>query len=139
MIDLANLLLTTDTDTLKNDARNTSATFTVPGSATVAAAAIRTDSADVSVGSLNSSFLAFYATSKEGSKNFPVNIANNLARTGTVGGSPAPYSVYVTAQRVGGTTIRVRSVIYNPYGSTLTLAAGNEVFTFVIRTLIDPF
>ena len=138
MIDYAKLLLTTDADTLKNDDSATT-TLTIPGSATVTASNRRLETADVNVGQANSSALCFVSNSKDASKTYPVVIGTRFERTGSVGGSAANYAIHVSATRLDADTVRFSAFIANPYASTLTLASGDEVFTFSVKTIVEPF
>lgn len=59
-------------------------------------------------------------------------------RTGTVSGSPTPYNIGVFLYRIGPNILRLQILIPNPYGSTLTGAAAEQIF-MSDNTFIAPF
>lgn len=130
-------ILSSDFATLKND-DNAEVSITFPGSVAVATNAIKSYSADVTVGSTGACLRARVASSKDSTKWFSCP-ALQLTRTGIESGSPVPYGIFGSLSRIDATTVRVYAVVYNPYAGTLTTESGDETFYFRINTFLSPF
>jgi hypothetical protein len=130
-------ILTTDYATLKND---DSGTFqlVVPGSMSIASGATYTNSSDVILGD-DSVNLRSQINSSRASTIWVATTQLDLPRTGTVLGSPSPYTLFTTVDRVGTNTIRVAAAIFNNAANTLTTQSGAETITFDLRTFLSPF
>lgn len=137
-MDLSKFLLATDTDTLKNDDSKTGS-VTMPGSTNIAGNGRWVVSATIEVGKSGASTLGYFKNSKEGDLMFGVSMLCNFQRTGTVSGSSYPYTLYVTMRRNSSTSVTFEAFVPNPYNTTLRTASGNEVFTFLAKTIVEPF
>lgn len=133
--DPSKVILRTDAfDAMGNDGEAT-ATVTIPGSVSIAAASRYLITADVDVGVSGSMADVRFQSSKAGSQYYLAGVQISFTRTGSLGA----YSVYADAYHLDGDTMRVQAYAVNPYGSTMTGASGDETFTFIIRTYKTPF
>lgn len=138
----SDFILSTDYATLKNDDSDTTS-VTAPGAVSVPAAVGPVGGyveyhQDLTIGTAG----AITRLQIESSKNAGVVYAArtlSIDRTGTVGGSPANYSIIAFAYRTAPTTLRCQVYISNPNAGTLTTAAGDETFTFYINTFLAPY
>ena len=132
-----NFILNTDFTAFKNDARG-NVSVSVPGSIVIASNVTYSATANVSLGSDNAFIRSVIASNKNSDKRL-VGAYENRARSGTVLGFPAFYTIYASLSRLNATTIQLEVNIYNPYSDPLTTAAGTEVFTAYVNTFISPF
>lgn len=121
-------------DTLKND-DDTTVTVTIPGSTVIAAAGQSLASSDVTIGSDQSMADFRVQTSRDTTRDYLATIQLTFNRSGSLGS----YPIYVTAYHLSAGIIRVQAFAVNNYGSSMTGQAGNETFTFKIRTFKAPF
>lgn len=129
-------IYSSDFATLQNDDNNFT-TVTVVGGSVLAGGAVSTVSSDLTVGSQRGESRIRISSSKIGSTRYYAGLLG-INRTGTVSGSPAPYTIYVLVSRISATQVRCLCMIQTPYVGSLTTAAGNETFTFKINTFIAP-
>lgn len=135
MLNPENILLHTAAfDTLKND-DDITGTVTLPGSASIAAAGRQIVTTDVTVGTSESILDTRTKSSKAGSQYYLASVILSFTRTGSLGA----YSVFAHAYHTSATNVRLEVFATNPYGLTLTTEAGDETFTFKLRTYKDPF
>lgn len=130
-------ILTTDYATLKND---DSGTFqlVVPGSMAILSGASYVNSLNVTIGS-NSVNTRSQINSTKSSTIWTASSQVDFPRTGTVGGSPSPYTLFTTINRIGTSTLQLSASIFNSSAGTLTTEAGSDTITFDIRTFLSPF
>lgn len=128
--------LSTDFSSLRNDDNGTF-TLVVPGSANIGASSSASYTADLTVGAQASASRVKIESSRDPGKWYINSRAFN--RTGTSGGFPSGYTMYVSTYRISATQVRVEASFNNPYGATLTTQAGNETLTINVRTMILPF
>ena len=133
----SDFISTTDFATLKNDAGGNGA-VTVPSGTSVAGSGAYYNSVDLTIGVAGSIVRGQIASSKA-SGDFYSSQIMSMGRTGTVDGYSATYSIYAFFYRTSPTNLRLQVFIPNPYGSTLTGAAGDETFTFFASTFIPPY
>jgi hypothetical protein len=138
MIDLNNLILGTDTDTLKNDG-SAQGGVTLAGGSVIPVGGIVQNQVDLTVGKANSSAIAYFENNKEGARTYSVVFGASLTRSGVVLGFPATYSIFITATRIGANTVRMTAFATNPYSDPLTMEATAEVFLFLAKTIVEPF
>jgi hypothetical protein len=129
-------IYSSDFATLKND-DNGVTTVTIVSNAVVGAGATYTVSSDLTVGSQLGEGRIRISSSKLGSSKYYAGFLG-VNRTGTVSGSPAPYTLYALVYRINATQMRCICIIQNPNGAALTCAAGDETFTFKVNTFIPP-
>lgn len=130
-------ILTTDYATLKND---DSGTFqlVVPGSMNISSGGIYSNITTVTIGG-NSVNTRSQINSSRDSTLWLAASQVDFQRTGTVGGSPSPYTLFTSINRIGIGELELRIAIVNVAAGTLTTQAGNETITFDIRTFKSPF
>lgn len=130
-------ILTTDYATLKND---DSGTFqiVVPGSFNIGSGSSYYNPTDIILGS-DSVNTRSQINSSRSSTVWTAASQVDFQRTGTVGGSPAGYSLLTSINRVDNDTLRIAVNIFNVYAGTLTTQSGSETITFDIRTFLSPF
>jgi len=121
-------------DTLKNDDYETG-TVTIPGSVAVAAASIALYTQDIVVGASGSLADIRVQTSRDITQDYWAVTTQTFQRSGSLGA----YSVFFGAYHINATTMRMQAFASNPYGSPMTGQAGDETFTFKIRTYKAPF
>lgn len=130
-------ILTTDYATLKND---DSGTFqlVVPGSMAILSGGFYSNTSNVTLG-FKSANTRSQINSSRSSTIWTAASQVDFARTGTVLGSPSPYSLFTMINRVGDNTIEISVLIFNNNANTLTTQSGAETITFDIRTFLSPF
>lgn len=130
-------ILTTDYATLKND---DSGTFqlVVPGSMSIGSGTTYTNSIDITLGS-DSVNTRSQINSSRASTVWVAASQVDFPRTGTVGGSPSPYTLFTIITRIGTNTLQISASIFNSNVGTLTTQSGAETITFDIRTFLSPF
>lgn len=130
-------ILTTDYATLKND---DSGTFqlAVPGSMVIASGGTFSSSMDVIIGD-DSVNTRSQINSSRASTIWVAASQVDFERTGTVLGSPSPYTLFTTINRIGTNTLQLAVAIQNNNIDPLTTQAGDETITFDIRTFLSPF
>lgn len=133
----SNFILTTDFPTLKNQTSATG-TATVPGSIVIAGNDWYGLQADAAIGSIGSLSRGRVSSSKNGNIKY-VGHRFEFTRTGTVLGSPAPYSVFAFIYRVSPSALRFQIYIPNPYSDPLTTEAGSEDITMYATTFVAPY
>lgn len=123
--------------TTKNDSRG-SGDITIPGSIAIASGTSVSGSGSVLSGSLGATSRGRIASTK----NF-INWYSAQAivfnRTGTVGGSPAPYQIIAFMYRSSPSTLTFQVLIHNGYAGTLTTEAGSETIYFYSNQFIAPY
>lgn len=129
------ILMASAHDTLKNDAYDTSGSITIPGSASIAVNGRYLVTEDITIGEAGSIADYRFQTSRDTTRDYLSSVITSFTRTGSLGA----YSIFVNAFHVDATTVRIQAQAPNPYGSTLTGQAGDETFTFKIRTFKAPF
>lgn len=134
MINVLDFTSLTDTGSLKNDDSGT-ATLTILSGTTLTASEFRIFTTDIVVGSANSSALIFIENNQDPVKRYPLSVQKTYTRNGSLGA----YNPFPSAYRLNSTTIRCQVIAKNPYGSSMTTAAFDDVYTFHIRTFIEPF
>lgn len=122
-------------DTLKNDDYKTGS-VTIPGSVLLPASGRVLYTADIGVGSAGSLADIRIQSSKEGAIDFPTSTQIIFGR---IGPGANPYNVYANAFHINSTTMRIQAYAVNPYILPITAEAGDETFTFKIRTYKAPF
>lgn len=122
-------------DTLKNDAYATG-TVTIPGSLVLPANGRALYTADVTVGSAGSLADIRVQSSKQGSQDYPISVQ---AVFGRLGPGANPYNVYADAYHISASVMRIEAYAINPYILPISSEAGDETFTFKIRTYKAPF
>lgn len=133
----SNFIVSTDYPTLKNDAE-IEGQIIIDGSLSIAGGSYETGYADVEIGEPGSLTRTRIASSKN-SNTFYWGQVVVFGRTGTNGGSPAPYDIFVFVNRISLTTLRFQAYIPNPYGTTLTGEAGTDTITIKTNTYIAPY
>lgn len=130
-------ILTTDYATLKND---DSGTFqlVVPGSMNIASGGVYSNISNVSIGG-DSVNTRSQINSTRASTIWVAASQVDFQRTGTVSGSPSPYTLFTSINRIGVGELELRIAIVNVSIDTLTTQAGDETITFDIRTFKSPF
>jgi hypothetical protein len=130
-------ILNSDYATLKNDARNT-IQITIPGSMVISASSTYSNSTIITLGTIGAAIRSRINSNKDPSLDM-LGSSVSYSRTGTSGGGPALYDVLACVTRESSTTVRLTVLIRNPYGATLTLAAGSEIITADINTFLSPY
>lgn len=133
-MDLSKIILSSDFDTLKNEAF-ISGSITIPNNVTVAGNGMATYSQDVTVTDTPIDNTAF----STGSLWHLLSASqSSIDRTGTIGGVPSPYSLFLGAYYTSRTNLRYEVLIMNPYNVSLNTGAGITV-NFRSATFSDPF
>lgn len=132
-----NFIISSDYASIKNDGYDSTLTVVVPASVVVTAGSVYTVTALVTVGSSVSNIRARLYSSKNG--NWYSTASLMIPRTGVVSGSPAGYEVLSVVTRENATQVRLTAFIRNPYGATLTGAAGTETIQAEVNTFLSPF
>lgn len=127
-----NFILNTDYAAPKNDDSGTFS-ITVPSNISVPAAGISLIETK-QIGSAGANLRARMSSTKDGNRWFCVPTVY-YDRTGSMGG----YFLFATVHRISATELRFTVFIPNPYGSTMTGAAGSETINVVVNTFIPPF
>lgn len=133
-----NFILSTDFATLKNSQSGLTAQITVPGSQSIAASDVFLVYADIPITEPYSIATARISSSKNSNKMLVGN-ATDFTRIGNIEGEPAIYNVFAFIWRTSSNNVRFQAIIQNPYGYTLTGAAGDEVFNLYFNTFVPPF
>lgn len=134
MQDVSKTILSSDFDTLKNEAIITT-TVVKPSNATVAGGARAVWSTDVNVGSTPIDNTYFRYTGDDGTYKI---LAVQQATIDRSGSSPGPYSLLVSAYYINSTTIRYQIEAFNPYNTTLNTGSALTA-TFRSAMYSDPF
>lgn len=126
-----------DFPTLKNDS-TLSAQGTISGSINISSFGNTGGYVDGTIGQLGAVARGRIASSKN-SNIYYVGQSIAFQRTGTVGGSPAPYTLFAFMYRVSADTLRFQVHIPNPYGATLTTQSGDDTIYFYVNTFLPPY
>lgn len=137
MVRIVGTKFNSDFDYLKNDSSN-SGTFTIPGSAVVAGGSFAQWGTTITAGQALSLVNTRFRSSKQGNQYYLASVQQSFQRTGTVGGSPAPFTLYFFISHVSGNTIQFLAAVLNPYAGALTLPAGNEIIDVTAKTFKPP-
>jgi hypothetical protein len=130
-------LINSDYASLKRDGLAVVQT-TLSGSTSIASGSTFEWHEDTTAGSAGALNLGLIQSANNG-RGFHFMNAINFTKTGTVSGSPTPYSVLCFISRPSATTVRCNVQILNPYGSTLTTEASDDTITFAAYTLVAPY
>lgn len=128
---------TTDYATLKNDA-STTLTVVVPGSASMPMNTVNNYTTTATIGQAGSSIRGRGNSSRNATIWYVANQVS-FQRTGTLSGSPTPYTLTAVVYRTAPDTLTLLATIFNPYAGTLTTQSGSETITFEVSTFLSPF
>lgn len=109
----------------------------IPGSTSIPAGATATGRIDLIAGSIGSISRGRISSTK--STNPYVTQAISYTRTGTVSGSPAPYTMVAFIWRSAPDTLTFQVLLKNGYGSTLISEAGTETIQFYSSQFVAPY
>jgi len=132
-------IINSDYATIANDGGPQSISVAFPGGTMISAGDDWVGSTNLVLGTTNASIRTTLSSSKESSTRYVCPILT-LLRNATLPG-PVSVTVQLTAYvtRVSDDTMQLIVTANNPYGSTMTTEAGDEVFTARINTFISPF
>ena len=129
-------IINSDFATMGETGAEVSGTITLPGGTTVASGATWSSSIDLTT-LPGETFRCLISSSKIAGDTYATpRFSVNRAWSGPgSGGIPVEVFVY----RINSTTIRAEASAFNPYGSSVTSPAGDEVFTIIASNLEAPY
>lgn len=130
-------IFSTDYPTLKQQT-GAGALITLPGSLVIGPNGTLETHGDATVGTVGSLLRTRISSSFNGNEPL-VGDAVIFNRTGTISGSPVPYSVLAIVYRISPTQLRFQAFIQNPYGANLTTQAGTDAIKIWSVCFLAPY
>lgn len=131
-----NFITSSDFATMGETGGEITGTITLPGGTTVTSGNTWSSSVDF-ITPPGGSFRCLISSSKiTGGSYATARFSVNRAWSGTGSGG---IITEVLVYRVNSTTIRAEASAFNPYGSSVSSPAGNEVFTITVSNLEAPY
>lgn len=132
-------ILNSEYATLKNDTSGT-LSVTLPNTLAIAAGGVATFTDTITLGVAGSSVRSRIMSTKDNNWLSMNSVLPYIYQSGaTVSGTSQGYYVYVSANRVSPTEIRLLVTIPNNYGANMTISGLAQTITARVTTFLPPF